>query len=131
MGEFKFDYGIITFKHRFNMTRSLDDYEEITLNRCIGTSLQLKYKTVAFVWIKRNKKTPSLFWGMGFWTRANAEICILATKGKPKRISAKVHQVIMSPIVQSLSSLYYQVRKLRLIMTQSLEDGPRTFQLKR
>lgn len=31
-----------------------------------------KYKTVAFVWIKQNKKTPSLFWGLGFWTRANA-----------------------------------------------------------
>lgn len=57
-----------------------------------------QYKTVAFVWIKQNKKTPSLFWGMGFWTRANAEICILATKGKPKRISAKVHQVIISPV---------------------------------
>ena len=57
-----------------------------------------KYKTVAFVWIKRNKETPSLFLGMGFWTRANAEICILATKGNPKRISAKVHQVIISPI---------------------------------
>ena len=57
-----------------------------------------KYKTVAFVWIKQNKKIPSLFWGLGFWTRANAEICILATKGKPKRISAKVHQVIVSPI---------------------------------
>lgn len=57
-----------------------------------------KYKTVAFVWIKQNKKTPSLFWGMGFWTRANAEICILAIKGTPKRISAKVHQVIVSPI---------------------------------
>lgn len=57
-----------------------------------------KYKTVAFVWIKQNKKTPSLFWGMGFWTRANAEICILATKGSLKRISAKVHQVIISPI---------------------------------
>ena len=57
-----------------------------------------KYKTVAFVWIKQNKKTPSLFWGLGFWTRANAEICILATKGNPNRISAKVHQVIISPI---------------------------------
>ena len=56
------------------------------------------YKTVAFVWIKQNKKTPSLFWCMGFWTRANAEICILATKGNPKRISARVHQVIVSPI---------------------------------
>lgn len=29
-----------------------------------------KYKSVAFVWIKQNKKTPSWFWGMGNWTRA-------------------------------------------------------------
>ena len=35
---------------------------------------------------------------MGFWTRANAEICIIATKGNPKRISARVHQVIISPV---------------------------------
>jgi len=35
---------------------------------------------------------------MGFWTRANAEICIIATKGKPKRQSASVHQVIISHI---------------------------------
>ena len=35
---------------------------------------------------------------MGFWTRANAEICILATKGNPKRNSKGVHQVIISSI---------------------------------
>lgn len=58
------------------------------------------YKTVAFTWIKLNKKSPSLFWGMGYWTRSNAEICILATKGSPKRSSAGVHQVIVSPIEQ-------------------------------
>lgn len=56
------------------------------------------YKTVAFVWVKQNRKTPSLFWGMGYWTRANAELCLLATKGRPKRQSAAVHQVILSPI---------------------------------
>ena len=43
------------------------------------------YKTVAFVWIKQNRKSDSLFWGMGHWTRANAEFCMLATKGHPKR----------------------------------------------
>lgn len=59
-----------------------------------------EYKTVAFVWVKRNKKTPSWFWGLGYWTRANAEICFLATKGKPKRISKRVHQVIDTPIEQ-------------------------------
>ncbi len=58
------------------------------------------YKTVAFVWIKQNRKSPSLFWGLGHWTRANAELCLLATKGSPKRQSAAVHQVIVSPVEQ-------------------------------
>ena len=57
-----------------------------------------EYKTVAFVWIKLNKKSDTLFWGMGHWTRANAELCILATKGHTKRQSASVHQVILSRI---------------------------------
>ena len=57
-----------------------------------------KYKTCAFTWIKQNKKSNSLFWGMGSWTRANAELCLIATKGKPKRQSAKVHSVIISKI---------------------------------
>ena len=57
-----------------------------------------EYKTVAFVWVKQNKKSDSLFWGMGYWTRANAEICLLATKGHPKRIGKAVHQVIVSHI---------------------------------
>mgnify|MGYP004651493951 FL=1 len=56
------------------------------------------YKTVAFVWVKQNRKSPGLFWGMGYWTRANAELCLLATKGHPKRQSAGVHQIILSPV---------------------------------
>lgn len=61
-------------------------------------SWEFNYKTCAFTWIKQNKKSNSLFWGMGSWTRANAELCLIATKGKPKRQSAKVHSVIMSKI---------------------------------
>ena len=56
------------------------------------------FRTLAFVWIKLNRKAPSLFWGMGNWTRANAEYCVLAVKGHPKRVSAAVHQVIISPV---------------------------------
>lgn len=56
------------------------------------------YKTIAFVWVKQNRKSDSLFWRMGHWTRSNCEFCILATKGHPKRVSAGVHQVIMSHI---------------------------------
>jgi len=56
------------------------------------------YKTTAFVWIKTNKNSMGLFWGMGNWTRSNAELCLLGIKGKPQRLNADVHQVIMSPI---------------------------------
>ena len=61
------------------------------------------YKTCAFTWVKKNKKADSLFWGLGYWTRANSELCLLATKGNPKRISKSVHQVIMSPIKEHSS----------------------------
>ena len=57
-----------------------------------------QYKTVAFTWVKRNKKADSWFWGMGRWTRANAELCLLATRGKPKRVDAGVHSIIDSRI---------------------------------
>lgn len=56
------------------------------------------YKTTAFVWLKQNRKNKDWFFGLGFWTRGNAEICLLATKGKPQRKSAKVSQLIISPI---------------------------------
>ncbi len=52
------------------------------------------YRTVAFTWVKRNKKSDGWFWGMGGWTRANAEICLLATKGNPTRKSKAVHSVL-------------------------------------
>lgn len=57
-----------------------------------------KYKTIAFNWIKQNKSGAGLFWGLGNWTRSNSEICLLAIRGKPKRISAAVHSVVMAPV---------------------------------
>lgn len=70
------------------------------LNECFDIIKKwgFSYKTCGFVWIKKNKKADSLFWGMGNWTRSNAEICLIATRGNPKRISAKVHSVIISSI---------------------------------
>lgn len=58
-----------------------------------------EYKTIGFTWIKQNKIADSLFWGMGYYTRANAELCLLATKGKPlPRLRRDVHSVILSRI---------------------------------
>jgi N6-adenosine-specific RNA methylase IME4 len=57
------------------------------------------YKTIGFTWIKQNKIADSLFWGMGYYTRANAELCLLATKGKPlPRLRRDIHSVILSRI---------------------------------
>lgn len=59
-----------------------------------------KYKTLAFLWLKQNRKADSWFYGMGFWTRSNAEVCLLAVKGHPKRQSAGIHQFVISRIEQ-------------------------------
>ena len=57
-----------------------------------------RFKTVAFTWIKLAPKTNRIFWGMGYWTRSNAEICLLATRGQPRRQARNVHQVIISHV---------------------------------
>lgn len=57
-----------------------------------------QYKTCAFNWIKKNKKSGTNFWGMGNWTRSNPELCLLGLKGKIKRQSASVHSVVESKI---------------------------------
>lgn len=94
---------------------------------CLEEGLELikkwgfKYKTVAFVWVKRNKKSPTHFWGLGHWTRANAEICLLATKGKVSRISKSVHQIVDTPI-ESHSKKPDEVRN-RIV--QLIGDLPR------
>ena len=56
-----------------------------------------QYKTVGFTWAKQNKKDIGMFTGMGYWTRANPEMCLLATRGKPQRKSKSVKQLVMSP----------------------------------
>ena len=43
------------------------------------------FKTVAFVWLKQNKSGKGFFLGLGWWTRSNAEICLLAVKGHSKK----------------------------------------------
>ena len=46
-----------------------------------------------FSWHKLTKHGKSHF-GMGHWTRANTEDCLIATRGKPKRASASVRQFV-------------------------------------
>lgn len=60
-----------------------------------------KYKTCAFSWLKADPYrlfvfNEDIFKGLGYWTRANTEPCLLATRGKPKRLSGNVLQGIVS-----------------------------------
>ena len=54
-----------------------------------------KFKTVAFTWAKSNKNNMRMFTGLGYWTRSNPEMCLLATKGKPKRVCKSVAQLVI------------------------------------
>lgn len=58
-----------------------------------------EYKTVAFTWVKANKNADlkalsesDFFTGLGYWTRANAEMCLLGTRGKPPRLRKDVRR---------------------------------------
>jgi len=50
-----------------------------------------------FTWHKKTKNGLDHF-GMGNYTRANSEDCLIAIKGKPKRESASVRQIIESEV---------------------------------
>lgn len=56
-----------------------------------------KYKTTAFCWVKQNRSGEGLVTGLGYWTRSNVEICLLATRGRPRPRSHSVHSVVVAP----------------------------------
>lgn len=73
----------------------------------LGAAWGFTYKTVGFYWAKLRKEgkdgkvgrpaaTPEKEFpsGMGYWTRANPEQCLLFTRGKPKRIHKGVPKLI-------------------------------------
>ena len=49
------------------------------------------YASTAFVWVKEGG------YGMGYWTRKGVEICLLGTRGNPKRLAMDVAEVIHAP----------------------------------
>lgn len=77
------------------------------------------YKTVAFTWMKTYSRSYRPFVGMGHWTRSNAELCLLGTKGNPKRKNKDVEQAILSPVRQ-------HSRKPEIVheRIERLVDGP-------
>jgi N6-adenosine-specific RNA methylase IME4 len=61
-----------------------------------------RYSAIAFTWVKLKRDhvltgERDLHVGLGYTTRKNTELCLLARRGSPKRRSAKVRELIVSP----------------------------------
>ena len=91
------------------------------------------YKTLGFAWVKQNKSGKGFFFGMGYWTRSNVEICLLGIKGHPKRISKSISQLIISPLEQHskkpdevrkrIVELFGELRELNCLQGRKHPDG--------
>ena len=70
---------------------------------------KFRYTTCAFTWIKLNPTGKliqdgkdvilhkGVYSGLGHWTNGNAELCLFAKRGRPKRVKKNVKQVIIAP----------------------------------
>ena len=59
-----------------------------------------EYKTVAFTWLKTYPvKRLDFVFGVGYYTKSNAEVCLLATKGEAHKLvkSNSISQMIITP----------------------------------
>src|SRR5215472_7227568 len=63
-----------------------------------------EYKTCGFCWVKAHALQMDMFkediephMTLGYWTRSNSEVCLLATRGNPKRLATDVKQAIIEP----------------------------------
>lgn len=70
----------------------LDNFMDVL--RCWG----YEYSTVGFTWIKANRSGEGFFFGLGNWTRANAEICVIGRRGSIKRQDNTVFQIVYTPM---------------------------------
>lgn len=72
----------------------------------LGKAWGFDFKTIAFIWCKTTQRDKQFGFfppetvhriGMGYWTRKQAEICLMFTRGKVKRLGKGVRQIIEAP----------------------------------
>ena len=91
------------------------------------------YKTLGFSWVKTNKNNGKPFFGIGYYTKSNCEVCLLAIKGKPSNLkeSNYVSSCIISERMEHskkpnearkrIEQLVGQVPKIELFARQEVE----------
>lgn len=78
-----------------------------------------EYKTIAWVWVKSNPSGFGFRMGMGYYTRANSEPCLLATRGNPQKPKARdVLSLIYSNVMQHSRKPDEQYAKIERLYPQ-------------
>lgn len=88
-----------------------------------------RYKTVGFTWVKTNRNNDRPFFGIGYYTKSNAEICLIATKGRViKPATNYISSLVMTPLERHskkpdiirnhISVLYPTLNKIELFARQ-------------
>lgn len=100
------------------------------------TAWGFTYRTCAFVWLKQNRcsddRQPMLFYpgdkaalsvysGLGHWTNGNAELCLFAKRGTPKRQDKSVKQIVIAPVSRHSA----KPPEVRERIVRMMGDGPR------
>lgn len=91
-----------------------------------------KYRTLGFSWIKTNRKSGGYYFGVGFYAKSNAEVCLLGTRGRPLHPATNgVSSAIVSPLMQHsrkpdearrrIELMYPDARKIELFAREQPE----------
>lgn len=83
------------------------------------------YITIAFTWMKQNKSGKGLFFGTGYYTKHNAELCLLGKRGNGLKPAVNtVSSAVLTPLQEHsrkpevvherINQLYPDANKLEL-----------------
>lgn len=88
-----------------------------------------RYRGFGFVWEKLNPKSGTPFVGLGYYTRANVEICLLGVRGSMPVADRGVPELIRAPrrrhsqkpdeVYDRIKRLYPEGRRLELFARQA------------
>lgn len=91
-----------------------------------------KYKTLGFSWIKTNKNNGKPFFGIGYYTKSNCEICLIGFPFTPIKQSNYVSSVVISQreehskkpdeIRNKIVELCGDIPRIELFARQTIKD---------
>lgn len=80
----------------------------------VASAWGFAYKTCAFMWAKQ-RSNYQWHMGLGHWTRANTEVCLLFTRGNPQRKAKDVRQLVVTQLGKHSAkplSIYESIERL-------------------